>query len=200
MNLTESQRARLISRWEEYVRAQRASGDNRYGSADGQMEVLRRYVSPPAQVVFIGCGDGLEVFEARKAGYDAVGVTLGQPDVDRAKSVYRLDLTLCDAHLLPDEWADRFDIALAFQTVEHSLSPMLLLWEMHRILKPGGRFYCEVPHQSFCISPVWHHISSPTPEQLRGWFMKLEYKAIDTGFIGEDRPDAARWAYGTAIR
>src|SRR3972149_6769239 len=127
--LNESALRRLISRWEFYLAKQGTSGDNQYVSASGQMEVLQRYCSPPANVLFIGCGDGLEVHAARQLGYDAEGVTLGAPDVERALKVYGITLTLCDAHFLPDEWENRFDFVGGFQVLEHSISGFLAFWE-----------------------------------------------------------------------
>src|SRR3989304_3864921 len=197
--LNESQQLRLIQRWEEYLNRQKASSSNIYGSAQGQMEILLKYCQPPADLLFLGCGDGLEVHEANALGYQASGVTLGPSDIERGKTVYGLDLVMADAHFLPDEWEGRFDMVLAFQTLEHSLSGMLFCWEMLRILRPRGVFYAEVPHQNFTLFESWHHITSPTPDQMRGWLMKLGFLEIDCGFITNE-PDAAHWAYAKGMK
>lgn len=107
-------------------------------------ERLMRMHPIPAggKVLDIGCGQGvaLEVFKA--AGLDPVGITLG-PDaqVCRAKgfNVLEMDLSFLD-------FADgTFDLVWCRHALEHSVFPFFTLSEMHRVLKPGGVLYVEVP-------------------------------------------------------
>lgn len=189
---------RLTSRWAQYISAQAAASDNQYGSGPTKMDVVRRYAANGADILFLGCGDGLEVWEARNAGYNAHGVTLGSADVARANAIYGLTLTCCDAHFLPMEWEERYDAVFGFQFLEHSLSPFLLLWEVHRVLRVGGWCYFEVPHATFTEDYTnWHHLASPTPPQMRGWLRKLGFTSIMAGHI-DDSPDASRWAWCAA--
>ena len=95
-----------------------------------------------AKVLDVGCGQGvaLEVFKA--AGLDPLGITLG-PDVEVCRSrgfaVEAMDLSFLDF----DE--GRFDLVWCRHALEHSVFPFFTLAEMHRVLKPGGVLYVEVP-------------------------------------------------------
>lgn len=97
---------------------------------------------PGAKVLDVGCGQGvgLEMFKA--AGLEAVGITLG-PDVAvcRAKG---LDVREMDLSFLDFEDA-QFDLVWCRHALEHSIFPFFTLSEMHRVLRPGGVLYVEVP-------------------------------------------------------
>lgn len=98
--------------------------------------------APGARVLDIGCGQGVALEIFRRAGLEAVGVTLG-PDAEVCRSqgfdVVEADFTFLD-------FADRsFDLVWCRHALEHSVMPFFLIDEMHRVLKPGGVLYLEVP-------------------------------------------------------
>lgn len=63
-----------------------------------------------------------------------------------------------DLNVTPYPFEDNsFDIVIAEHVVEHLDDVIKVLEEIHRILKPGGRFYMEVPHFS-----SHHHFTDPT--------------------------------------
>jgi ubiquinone/menaquinone biosynthesis C-methylase UbiE len=97
---------------------------------------------PGAKVLDVGCGQGvaLEVFKA--AGLDPIGVTLGEDAaVCRAKG---LEVVEADFAFLDFE-DERFDLVWCRHALEHSVFPLFTLAEMHRVMKPGGLLYVEVP-------------------------------------------------------
>jgi SAM-dependent methyltransferase len=51
---------------------------------------------------------------------------------------------VCDLRSIPVE-DERFDRILFNQVLEHIPEPPLVLAELHRVLKPGGRLLCSVP-------------------------------------------------------
>lgn len=50
----------------------------------------------------------------------------------------------CEMHQMPLP-SGQYDAILASHVLEHSVAPMLLVWEMKRLLKPGGIFYINLP-------------------------------------------------------
>ena len=149
-----------------------------------------------AKVLDVGCGQGvgLEVFKA--AGLDPIGVTLG-PDVEacRAKglNVVEMDLSFLD---FEDE---RFDLVWCRHALEHSVFPFFTLSEMHRVLKPGGVLYVEVPAPDTACA----HQTNPNHYSVLGKSMWIELirrtgfpeiAAADLNFSTGAGPDTY-WAF-----
>lgn len=98
--------------------------------------------APGAKVLDVGCGQGVALEIFREAGLDPLGITLGEDaQVCRAKglNVVETDFAFLD---FPDE---SFDLVWCRHAIEHSVFPFFTLSELHRVLKPGGVLYLEVP-------------------------------------------------------
>ena len=50
-----------------------------------------------------------------------------------------------DVQDLPSEWAGRFDLVQCNAILEHIHHPQKAIDELHRVLKPGGYLYAELP-------------------------------------------------------
>ena len=100
-------------------------------------------LQPNAKVLDVGCGQGvaLKLFAAK--GADAIGVTLNQTDVDVCRSL-GYDVQCMDQSFL-DFPAASFDAVWCRHCLEHSIYPYFTLSGFHRVLKPGGWLYVEVP-------------------------------------------------------
>lgn len=135
-------------------------------------EMFKRLVelhplAPGAAVLDVGCGQGvgLEVF--RDAGLAPVGVTLGEDaQVCRGKGfkVVEMDLSFLDFE------DGRFDLVWCRHALEHSVLPYFTLSEMHRVLKPGGALYVEVPAPDTSCA----HQTNPNHYSVLGKSMWLE--------------------------
>lgn len=90
----------------------------------------------------IGCGQGFALERMRALGLDARGAALGADvAVCRAKG---LDVREMDQSFLA--FGDgEFDFLWCRHVLEHSIFPLFTLSEYHRVLKPGGHAYVEVP-------------------------------------------------------
>ena len=149
-----------------------------------------------AAVLDVGCGQGvgLEVFKA--AGLNPVGITLGDDaQVCRAKGfqVVEMDLSFLD---FPD---GRFDLVWCRHALEHSVFPFFTLSEMHRVLKPGGVLYVEVPAPDTACG----HQTNPNHYSVLGKSMWMELirrtgftdiAVTDIGFTTRAGPDTY-WAF-----
>lgn len=106
--------------------------------------VWSRCALPPnAKVLDVGCGQGvaLKLFAAK--GCDATGVTLNETDVQVCQSLgYRVEQMDQSFLEFPDA---SFDLVWCRHCLEHSIFPYFTLSGFHRVLKPGGWLYVEVP-------------------------------------------------------
>ncbi|MER8841279.1 class I SAM-dependent methyltransferase [Mesorhizobium sp. M0913] len=65
-------------------------------------------------------------------------------DFELVDKVYAKSTYVCNLEEIPVEDA-RFDIIIFNQVMEHLIHPMLVLHELRRVLKPGGRMICSAP-------------------------------------------------------
>jgi SAM-dependent methyltransferase len=105
-------------------------------------------------VLDVGCGSSrprfLQPIEQIASAIDGV-----DPSADVAQHTalrHRWNATLEDADI-PEE---TYDIAFAYNVVEHVSTATSFLEKIHRVLKPGGVFLALTPH--------WHH---PFPRAVR---------------------------------
>lgn len=94
-------------------------------------------------VLDVGCGQGpaLKLFKER--GMHAMGIALNDEDV-KACDEQGFDVCKMDQNDLQFEQG-AFDLVWARHVLEHSIAPLWTLAEFHRVLKPGGVLYAEMP-------------------------------------------------------
>lgn len=127
-------------------------------------------------ILDFGCGDGpLSLFLAKeKRPRKILGVDISVTGIDRAKASLanipfiegiNIDFALGSTERLPVP-DQSFDTLLAFDCLEHVMSPGPILREWYRVLRPGGR--CLInwfpykgpwgPHMEALIPIPWAHV------------------------------------------
>ncbi len=98
---------------------------------------------PDAEILDIGCGQGLALELFQEKGLRATGITLNDEDVRvcQAKGfkVLKMDQSFLD---FP---AEAFDCVWCRHCLEHSIFPYFTLNEINRVLRPQGLLYLEMP-------------------------------------------------------
>src|SRR5690606_28444656 len=50
------------------------------------------------------------------------------------------------AFITPFSWQEKFDVVTSFFVMEHVIDPLYFLQEIHKLLKPCGTLYLQVPN------------------------------------------------------
>ena len=113
--------------------------------------LISREVDRDAAILDVGCGTGdlLRHLHAngytRLHGFDHSSYAvkrLGQEGIEMTRGSLP-DIALPDCS---------FDVVVASQVLEHIINRKRFAREVHRVLRPGGRFFCFVPNN--CLDPL----------------------------------------------
>jgi len=153
-----------------------AYGDWRHGSLSKSWAAFDDSNITGKDVLDFGCGDGpLSIYLAKeKQPRRIIGVDIDVSAIERAKTSLvkteipngvQVDFALGSTKGLP--FPDQsFDTLLAFDCLEHVMSPAPILHEWYRILRSGGRCLIEWfpykgpwgPHMEALIPIPWAHV------------------------------------------
>jgi 2-polyprenyl-3-methyl-5-hydroxy-6-metoxy-1,4-benzoquinol methylase len=133
----------LSERYAEHNRVERGAGFVFAGPE--RIALFRRYVGGPGRrVLDLGCRDG-SLTKAYADGNEIVGV-----DADREALAAAATLGI------ETRWADldeplvfddaSFDVVVAGELLEHLRDPHRVVGDVHRVLRPGGKFVASVPN------------------------------------------------------
>ncbi len=157
-----------------------AAGLEARGRTPAHARLRRRFlrfvpIDAGDRVLEVGCGTGVVVRDlASLVGRrgEVVGVDASRRLLDRARELCResagrarVALRVGDGARLPFA-ADRFDAALAITVILHVADPLLVVREMARVTRPGGRV--GVQDQDFGMVAVTHPDRALTDRILHG--------------------------------
>jgi SAM-dependent methyltransferase len=96
-------------------------------------------------LVDVGCGPGS--FLDLVKGFCRTTIGVEPTPTLRAEATKKGHLTFPYCADVPDAWAGRADIAVAFSLIEHVEDPLALLRDIRRLLKPRGRLLVSTPNR-----------------------------------------------------
>jgi len=113
-------------------------------TAKSQVHLIQKYARGK-NILDIGCAQGFFLFSASKAGYTTKGIEISQDAAAYAIREFGLDVEATPFEEL--RFAENhFDVVTLWQVLEHVPYPLMILKEVHRILKPGGLVATSTPN------------------------------------------------------
>lgn len=117
--------------------------------------ILDQVSGDKLSILDLGCGPGLYTEQLAEKGHHVTGMDYSQTSIDYAKESSRkkrLDLTYVHQNYLTLQEEDKYDLVYMIFTDFGVLTPAertVLLENVYRALKPGGRFIFDVLNDTF---------------------------------------------------
>jgi SAM-dependent methyltransferase len=109
------------------------------------LDLLRKFVPPPARLLDVGAATGEFLDLGRKAGYEVAGIELSRFAAEQARD--RFGLNLFVGSLESFTAATPFDVIHLSHVLEHLPEPHRSLRRLRELLSARGVIYVEVPFQ-----------------------------------------------------
>ena len=119
--------------------------DEKYENRPG-MRLIKNILlkeTTPIKICDFACGHGALIKELKWEGYQVYGIDSSEK---RTKTLEckKIDVQKGDICNVPFD-DNMFDVAICLECLEHVENPIIVLNEIIRTLKVGGRIYCTVP-------------------------------------------------------
>lgn len=176
------------------------------GQKSFQQRVKRVFsdLGPESVVLDYGCGAGKFLDQMSKRGCQTVGVDFSSQVIEQLKSkgheAYSVDENI---------WSNLEDSSIDFirmnHVVEHLYQPELVLANLLKKLKPGGKIHIAVPNPAGCTArmfrSMWHGLDCPRhvilypPGTLSRYLLTLGYDSVVTMPEPLSKDHVRSWGY-----
>ena len=197
----------------ELVELYREMADDAYLAEEtGRRATARRLLDrigafvPSGRLLDIGCGHGLLLDEARRRGYDAVGLELSRAAARHAREV--LSLEVREITLEGFEDPGGFDVVVLADVLEHLDDPIAGLERCIALLRQGGVLCVVTPDPSSLPARLaggrwWGYLPAHTvvlPRRTLAELLRTRGLVISTEVALVRSFSARRWVGGLAER
>ena len=102
------------------------------------------------RVLDIGCGNGFIASCIAEKGFEVIGIDTSKEGIDIAKKAYpNIKFEVASAYDELVDIAEKVDVAIVADVIEHLYSPKTLLKNVNSVLKPGGMLIISTPYHGY---------------------------------------------------
>jgi 2-polyprenyl-3-methyl-5-hydroxy-6-metoxy-1,4-benzoquinol methylase len=101
-------------------------------------------------ILDVGCGSGVNSKALAAMGHRVCGIDLSEAAIEQYRS-YGFEGRTGDIETGLDYADSSFDVVFCSEVIEHMTSPEILVSEIKRVLKPGGRLVLSTPNSAFWL-------------------------------------------------
>lgn len=138
---------------------------------------INTYLKKESKILDMGCGTGIIMKKFQNLGFNICGIDKSSDAISFCKKRGLNNVKLGDGNNIPFE-NEKFDIVIALDILEHVDDDSLVLKEMNRVLKKGGKLIISVPAFKF----LWTQHDIEVQHKRRYAKSNLESKIIQSGF------------------
>ncbi len=152
------------------------------------LKIIKKLGYKNSALLDIGCGAGFLLDEARKNGFDTIGVDTGKVAIDYAKKELKLNVMRKDFHEFTTK--KKFQIITLIQVIEHITNPYPMLNKTKSLLDTNGIVCIATPNIdswlyrvlkkrfNYLIPP--EHVIYYSPKTLKLLLEKVGFTVIKT--------------------
>lgn len=130
-----------------------------------------------------GAGYGIEVVAPHARRFVTLDKHAPAPEL-----LARPDVEFRQAVVPPLEFPDEsFDCVISFQVIEHIRDDRRFVHEIHRVLRPGGRFIVTTPNAPMSLTRNPWHVREYTAAELQQLLGSVFSQVEPLGVFGNDR-------------
>jgi SAM-dependent methyltransferase len=169
-----------------------ASEPQRRREARLRLKWMRAWTGPPARLLEIGSAAGYFLDEARRDGFDPVGVEPAASVAEKAAA--RFDIRVHTAFLSDVELPEQaFDVVCAWHVIEHIPDPLPALNVIRAAAKRDAHLFVEVPNADGAIArrqgSSWqplglpHHVGQYGPTSISALFERAGFEVVSVDTV-----------------
>tara|TARA_B110000285_G_scaffold109237_1_gene123979 strand:+ start:1124 stop:1891 length:768 start_codon:yes stop_codon:yes gene_type:complete len=133
-----------------------------------------------------GSGYGIELLSSKADKFLTIDKFESTVGAEASKTIENVDFRQMNVPPLTGLDDNQFDFVVSFQVIEHIKKDTAFVKEIHRVLKPGGKFIHTTPNKKMSLSRNPWHIREYTVNELADLLTAVFSSVDKKGVFGND--------------
>ncbi len=145
-----------------------------------------KLVSGKVLEIGTGSGYGIELISQNADSFLTIDKFESPVGAEASKNIPNVEFRQMNVPPLTGLEDDSFDFVVSFQVIEHIKNDIEFIKEIHRVLKPGGKFIHTTPNIKMSLTRNPWHIREYTVQELNDLLMKSFSSVDKKGVFGNE--------------